>query len=286
LGGVTAACFEKEPPIRVYRPGQPDPLTFGRVVGHKLGESPRDINLYLQLDNDKKVQAGDFGIWDITDFVLSDDYVYARAIDDLVGCAAMLLTFWRLVQEKANADLYGIFTRAEEVGLVGAEMFFQSKTLPKDTIVISIEASKTLPGAAHGEGPVIRAGDRAFTFDEPAEFVLKQAAIQLGCDVAARTPQTAKIQRQLMTGGRCEAGAAILNGYMATGLAFPLGNYHNVSEHLSLEPEYIHLQDFVTGVNLLQQAALLMHELPRLREEFRQKEAVKPPLAARLEKTV
>jgi hypothetical protein len=56
-------------------------------------------------------------------------------------------------------------------------------------------------------------------------------------------------------------------GYQATGLAFPLGNYHNKGAGASLAPETIHADDFLTGVALLQEAAHLMPELERLRAE-------------------
>jgi hypothetical protein len=164
-------------------------------------------------------------------------------------------------------------------------MVFQSGVLPKESWVVSLEASKALPGAAQGAGPVIRAGDRAFTFNDQAEFILKRAAASLGGDVVGRGPQQIPIQRQLMTGGRCEAGSAILNGYLATGLAFPLGNYHNVSDTFTIEPENITQQDFLTGVELLQQAALMMAWLPDLHAEFLAKESVDHALADRLEAT-
>ena len=54
-----------------------------------------------------------------------------------------------------------------------------------------------------------------------------------------------------MSGGTCEATVFSLSGYRATGLAFPLGNYHNVTPEQTLEPEYIHRRDFGTAVELL-----------------------------------
>jgi len=286
LGGVSPACFDKEVSVRLYSADQTQQPLYGKLVGYKIGEKgPRDVNLFFQFKGEIPSLKGNFGVWDITDFELKDGFVHARAIDDLVGCAATLLAFWKLVQAGAEANLYGIFTRAEEVGLVGADMVFQSGVLPKETWVVSLEASKALPGAAQGAGPVIRAGDRAFTFNEQAEFILKRAAASLGGDVGGRSPQQTPIQRQLMTGGRCEAGSAILNGYLATGLAFPLGNYHNVSDDFTLEPENITQQDFLTGVELLQQAALMMAWLPDLQAEFLAKESVDHALADRLEAT-
>lgn len=264
MGGVSARCFEQPGKVRLYSEGS-DTAVMGQIVGYKLGPAgPRDITLYLEIKAENKLEPGDFGVWDLPDFALSDGFIHARVIDDLVGCAATLLTLAKLAQSGADANVYGVFTRAEEVGLVGAELLMQNNGLPSDCFIISLEASKTLPGAIQGEGPVIRVGDRAFTFSESAEFILKSAADKMGSDVVkAREPQV-KIQRQLMSGGRCEASAAMMNNYAATGLAFPLGNYHNVAADFTLQPENIHQSDFITGVELLYEAARLMPQYNEL----------------------
>ena len=64
-----------------------------------------------------------------------------------------------------------------------------------------------------------------------------------------------KVQRHLMTGGGCEASAFSAFGYMVTGTAFPLGNWHNGLMQEVVEPEYIHMNDFTSGVALLCVAA-------------------------------
>ena len=286
-GGVAAACFERPVAVRVYpRDAAHAGGLSARVVGYARGERPRDVTLYLQADDPAAadlVQPGDFGIWDLPHFELRDGVIHARAIDDLAGCAAILLALWRGAQERAETTLYGVFTRAEEVGLVGAQVLMSGETLPRESYIVSLEASPALPGAVQGGGPVIRAGDRAVTFSEEAELALKMAAYRLGSDVwRPVTPVTTKIQRQLMSGGRCEASAAVLLGYQATGLAFPLGNYHNVGEGSVLMTENIHASDFMIGVALLQEAARLMPELDQLRAEHSAAYASTGALADRL----
>lgn len=258
LGGVGADWFKQPFGVKVFAGNDLTRPIAATVMGYQMVGGPRNIRLFLKLaEENNELQAGNFGIWDLPDFELHDGFIHARVIDDLVGCAAAMLTLWKLAQEGSDANVYGVFTRAEEVGLVGAELVFQQKILPSETFVVSLEASRTLPGAVQGEGPVIRVGDRGFTFSEEAEFILKSAATHL----QKRTG--AKVQRQLMSGGRCEASTAILQGYTATGLAFPLGNYHNMGANFTLEAENIHESDYLTGVQLLQEAARLM---PRLEE--------------------
>ena len=75
------------------------------------------------------------------------------------------------------------------------------------------------------------------------------------------------VQRQLMSGGRCEANIAVMLGYRATGLAFPLGNYHNVAADHRIEPEYIHEHDFLTGVALLCEAGRVLPRMEGIRAD-------------------
>jgi putative aminopeptidase FrvX len=277
LGGVAEDCFKQPSLVKVFAGNDLSRPISGELLGCLRLGGPRELRLFLRIEeNGLALQPGDFGIWDLPDFNLENGFIQARVIDDLVGCVAGMLTLWKLTQEDVETDVYGVFTRAEEVGLVGAELVFQQKLLPPETYVVSLEASRTLPGAVQGGGPVIRVGDRAFTFSEEAEFVLKQAALNL----QKRGP--VKVQRQLMSGGRCEASTAILMGYTATGLAFPLDNYHNMGKDFTLQAETIHQDDFLTGVELLQEAARLMPGLPELKAALSASEATAQPLIDRL----
>lgn len=270
-GGVAARCFEQAVPVRVFSGHTHSTGASGRVVGYEAVEGTRHVTLHIALDTPdaaREIQPGDFGIWDLPDFERRDGFIHARAIDDLAGCAAILAALWELSRQGVETDVYGVFTRAEEVGLVGARLLLEDGGLPRASYIVSLEASKELPGAVQGGGPVIRVGDRGATFGEEAEQVLKAAAERLGSNVwhAAR-PATLPIQRQLMSGGRCEANIAVMLGYHATGLAFPLGNYHNVAANHHIEPEYIHEQDYLTGVALLCEAGRVLPEMDRIRAE-------------------
>ena len=108
------------------------------------------------------------------------------------------------------------------MGLVGARLLAESGSLPQDTLIVSVESSRVLPGAEQGGGPVIRVGDAAMTFDADAEAALVRARESLRAGDSG-----VQVQRQLMSGGVCEASAFAHYGYRTTGIAFPLGNYHN-----------------------------------------------------------
>ncbi len=273
LGGVARQCFERAEPVaaRIY-PAGGDRASNGvpaRVTGYgPPGDGASGLTLFLTLDDPRQadmVRPGDFGVWDLPDMEVHDGSIHARAIDDLAGCASILLTMRAMAREQRETDVYGVFTRAEEVGLVGAYAALRGGTLPRDGYIVSLEASKALPGAVQGEGPVIRVGDRASTFCDEAEGLLRAAAIRLGSPEDGSAPLP--VQRQLMSGGQCEATAAVRQGYTTTGLCFPLGNYHNVGDGFALRPEHIRQDDFLGGVALLQEAARLLPDYVRDRRQ-------------------
>ena len=189
-------------------------------------------------------------VFDLQDFALDGDFIRMRAADDLAGCGSILSALAELKERPPAGDVYGVFTRAEEIGLMGARLMAEAGSLPPDTLVVSTESSRTLPGAEQGSGPVIRVGDAGYTFNVEAESVLIRAR-----EVLQGRPDGFKCQRQLMSGGVCEASAFSVYGYQATGIAFPLGNYHNAAPEGRIEAEYIHLQDYLGGVELMVEAA-------------------------------
>jgi endoglucanase len=170
-----------------------------------------------------------------------------RAADDLAGCSLVLATLATLSERRLSGDVTGIFTRAEEVGLVGATLVARSRTIPKSTTVISLEASRSRPIAQAGNGPVIRVGDFRSTFAWSAEMLLHAGVARL-----VERNSDFKVQRALMDGGTCEATAFGAMGYACTGIALPLGNYHNVPEgDGGLQAEFISRDDLTGAADLL-----------------------------------
>ena len=70
-----------------------------------------------------------------------------------------------------------------------------------------------------------------------------------------------------MSGGTCEASAFLLYGYQATGIAFPLGNYHNGTEDGQIGAEFIHKEDYFSGIQLMVESVL--HARDRQKTQFR-----------------
>ncbi len=247
MGGIPPSSFEPGVPIQVLLPD--GSRVNGATAGKYGGDSDRQV--LISLDQPTELELPISVVFDLVDYELDGDMIRMRAVDDLAGCGSILAMLGNLTEgDTPPGNVYGVFTRAEEVGLVGARLMAEAGTLPPETLVISAESSRTLPGAEQGEGPVIRVGDAGFTFTSDAESVLIRARENL-----KERDNGFKCQRQLMSGGTCEASAFAVFGYQTTGIAFPLGNYHNEAPEGRIEAEYIHVDDYLGGVELLTEAA-------------------------------
>jgi endoglucanase len=193
---------------------------------------------------------GAFGHWRLKPFEIRGDRIYTKGADNLASCAAILAAIDRLNRKKADADLWGVFTRAEETGFVGAGGIVDAGTVPKRVPLIVLETSLELPGAVMGDGPVIRVGDRMSLFDPRVEYAIHAVARELEQRVRGFA-----FQRQLMSGGSCEASLYMLHGMAVGALAFPLGGFHNIGRRWPVE-EHIAVRDAQGMVDLCAALAL------------------------------
>lgn len=204
---------------------------------------------------ESEVPAGTIGMWDFPDPKQRGCRVHARGCDDLAGAGAMLCAIEQLVRERSSCDAYFLFTRAEEVGFVGAIAACRMKTIPKKCLIVAMETSSERSNAKMGDGPILRVGDRASTFTPAVTAYCHRIARELSA-----TDPAFKYQRKLMDGGTCESSAYGVLGYEATGLCLALGNYHNVNtRRKTLGPEYIDLDDFDNVVKWFVELARAPH---------------------------
>jgi len=200
-----------------------------------LGSVPEE-----RRQNPKTKSFGDFAMWDLEPFEIRDRKIYSRACDDLLGCAEIICIFREL--ETAGADAYcvGLFTRAEEVGFVGAIRLAQARVLPRSLTILSLETSTPRGTAEIGQGPIVRVGDKVSTFDGPSTTRLLSVAAE----------EKIPVQRCLLDGGTCEATAYQLYGYTCAAASLALGNYHNVTPEGTIAAEYVAIDDFIGMVRL------------------------------------
>ena len=251
LGGVPAASFEPGVPLQVVLS---DGLRLPAATAGRWGDD-NARQVLIRLEEPIDVELPRPIVFDLTDFELDGELIRMRVADDLAGCGSILAALTQLSSRTPPGDVYGVFTRAEEVGLIGARLLAESGRLPADTLIVSVESSRVLPSAEQGGGPVIRVGDAGMTFSADAEAVLVRARESLQAESAGF-----RVQRQLMSGGVCEASAFARYGYKTTGIAYPLGNYHNSSSEGGVEAENININDFLGGIQLMTEAAYRVGE--------------------------
>lgn len=218
-------------------------VTKATPLRRTLSRTARPEEVELRVT--RPVAAGSPGMWDLPEPALRGDRVTARGCDDIAGCASMLALLERLSKKRARADVFCLFTRAEEVGFVGAIAAAKARTIPKKLPIIAIETSKTLPNAPIGAGPILRVGDKASVFTP---------AVTAFCDRVAKKLQSRRknfaYQRKLMDGGTCESTAFIAYGHAATGVCVALGNYHNMdTARRRIASEFISLNDWTRMVD-------------------------------------
>ncbi len=257
LGGVPVASIRKGAPAFVLMPdGERISAEIQPLDADSAGDAGGERLVSVLVATDAELAMPAAVVFDLPDFGIEGDTIRMRAADDLAGCGAILAALERLVADKAAADFIAVFTRGEEGGLFGARLMAEAGTLPEDTLVVSVETSSIIPGVEQGEGPVIRTGDRVYTFDADAEQVFSAALQSL-----READSEFKAQRQLMSGGGCEATAFAVFGYTVTGLAFPLGNWHNATTTIpdpdgGVDSEYISVSDYLGGVALMAEAGV------------------------------
>ena len=188
---------------------------------------------YFKHDPARQAFSDNAAMWDLPSFELRDGRIYSRACDDLIGCATIIAMFYELERSQAEACCAGLFSRAEEVGFIGAIQLARSGLLPKDATVISLETSAERSPARMGEGVIIRVGDKTSIFEPSVTAVLQNVAEE----------SKIRFQRCLMPGGTCEATAYALEGFRCGALCVTLGNYHNCGPGERIAPEFVSLPD-------------------------------------------
>ena len=241
-----AAKHHAHPPVR-----PPHPVR-GRItaVHSTLPPGSRRPKVEVEIACEAEVALPAFGHFDLPGMELHGGMLRSKALDNLLSCALILATFARLQRRRAVANVLGVFTRAEEVGFVGAGGVLRSKILTPQRPLVVLETSKALPSAPMGAGPVLRVGDRMTCFDPEMDLWLADSAAEL-----ARTQPGFHYQRALMTGGACEASLFMLHGRRVGALAMPLGNYHNMTPRGGIGAEYISTNDFDQALMLLEHLA-------------------------------
>lgn len=240
---------------------------LGRVV-EKVGENPYGKVWRLTLGEPADgLMPGDLARWAFPPAEEIDGCIHTDACDDLSTVAAALGAFDELGRRTPNQPVRLLFTRAEEIGFIGAIAAVREKTMPREARVIALENSRSFADSPIGAGPIVRVGDRLSVFAPSLTGAICKRAEDLGG--AASPPSTQKLearawlwQRKLMAGGACEASVYYDAGYEATCVCLALGNYHNMGDLTAVQAktntaparparEFVSLADYDGLIDLL-----------------------------------
>ena len=249
LGGFRQRVFPSDVAVTVHSDSGGAAFAAGLTDPVTDIEPQHNSTTVCRIRADRPLAVRQFAMLDLPAADVAGDEIRMRAADDLAGCALIVLVLLALRGERAAHDVHAIFTRAEETGLYGARLAAEDGLLPRDAYVVSVEASRALPGAEAGRGIVVRAGDFHNTFSNEAERYLRVARERLA-------ERGIPAQRALLVGGTCEASSFVRLGWTATGIALPNVNYHNAAADGGFAPEIIRLGDLLSGIALGIEASL------------------------------
>ena len=232
----------------------------------------------------ESITTQDIARWLLPAPEIKDGLIHTVACDDLAAAACMMIAFDNIREERAEgkhkADVRLLFTRAEEVGFIGALAAVRHNTIPYDAKVIALENSRAFPEAPIGGGPIVRVGDRLTIFSPRltddiariAEDIAGGPATPKASQKQADMPKW-KWQRKLMAGGACEATVFCHAGLDATCVCLPLGNYHNMAnldeaqagtiENPKPGREYVSLDDAQGMIDLLTACGSRLSDPPK-----------------------
>lgn len=268
-GGVRDPYFVDAPIRIVTREDREIPAVLIEARGeekpfkHYLAELTGDAGGGEEDAESLGIAVGDVARWDLPDPEVIDGVLHTHACDDLAGVAAALAALDALRGEAGAAHVRLLFTRAEEIGFVGATAAMHAVTVPRESRLVLLENSRSFAESPIGGGPIVRVGDRMSTFNPGLTAGFAKIAEGL-VEASKGTGREFRWQRKLMPGGACEASVYQAYGYEATCLCLPLGNYHNMADLAGVESgdadavagarcgrEHIALEDFHALVDLL-----------------------------------
>ncbi len=280
-GGVMDDYFKD---ARITLVDAEDGRHSARLTG-PTGQTEPFKHYQAELESAADLRVGDVGVWEFAPAEVIDGIVHTQACDDLAAAAAALAAMDAIIADpSANASL--LFTRAEEIGFIGAIAAVRLATIPKASRVIALENSRSFPESPIGGGPIVRVGDRISVFSPTLTDAIAKRAEEIAGGPA--TPHASqkqadlpawKWQRKLMAGGACEASVFFNAGLEATCVCLPLGNYHNMADLAAVQAgtntspprvgrEFIAVSDYEGLVDLLIACAQHLPERAGLSERF------------------
>ena len=245
-GGVMDDYFNDARVLLWPKTDDPSESTASPIRGSLIGPSPTsgpyNKHYLCELESaHDDITLGDVATWHVGTGSIEDGLIKTTVCDDLVALAAALCAFDRIRTMRQHAerteDVRLLFTRAEEIGFIGAIAACRLGTIPSGARLIALENSRSFADSPIGGGPIVRVGDRLSVFSPTLSASVAQRAEEIAGAPATPSAQQKtdaapkwRWQRKLMAGGACEATVFCAFGHDATCVCLPLGNYHNMAD--------------------------------------------------------
>ena len=188
---------------------------------HKVKSLCIDIGAENKEDAQKHISIGEFAVFDGEFTPFGDKVVKSKALDDRVGCAAVL----ELMKNDYESDMYFVFTVQEEIGLRGAKCATYHINPDVALVLEGTTCADISPDEPHravttlGGGCVMTAMDNAAVSDEKYFDFIKELAKE----------KNIPLQIKRTTAGGTDAGAIqrSLGGVKTAVLAVPCRYLHS-----------------------------------------------------------
>ena len=192
-----------------------------------------DIGAKSKEEAEKMVEIGDAVIFQPNAGVLNNDLYYGKAVDDRVGCFALIKILERL---NVEAQVYAVATSQEEVGLKGAKTS-AFKISPDYALVIDTNIAGDTPQMTERESTLKLGGGVGITIIEASGrgLIVNEKMKNLLIETAKEN--NIKYQIAVIEGGMTDGAIIYMNKYgVSTGV-------------LSIPTRYIHSPSAVFSIN-------------------------------------
>lgn len=186
-----------------------------------------DIGATSREDAERRVNVGDMGTFR-GDFTEQNGVIIGKALDDRVGCFALIESLKRV---KSENDLYFVFSVQEEVGLRGARTAAYAIN-PDLAIAVDVTDSGDTPkcdkmAVKLGMGAAIKVMDYSVICDKDVKETL----------ISLAEKKNIKYQLEVMVDGGTDAGVIHFSrgGVKTGGISIPTRYIHSPSEMINKE---------------------------------------------------
>ncbi|MDD5477716.1 MAG: M42 family metallopeptidase [Candidatus Omnitrophica bacterium] len=192
-----------------------------------------DIGCKSKEEAEKKVEVGDVVIFEPNSGVLNGKLYYGKAIDDRIGCFALIKIMEKL---KTEAEVYAVATTQEEVGLKGARTS-AFKVDPDYALAIDTNAAGDTPQITERESSLKLGSGVAITIIEASGrgLIVNEKIKDLLIDVAKKNK--IKYQIDVIEGGMTDGAIIHMNreGVPTGVLSIPTRYIHSPTGVFNIE---------------------------------------------------